>query len=342
MNNNLLILIFAIIGLVVIIKIFLYRLVPFVDQYFLTQEVDYVERYSKGSWALITGASSGMGERFAHEFAKRKINLLLLGSAKTRKVINVITKKYPSVSIRFLQVDFSKSFRDDFFDNIQKEVDELGDKWRILINNVGYRTACSDYRKMQLSEIKKTIAVGTIVQSKLIQMALKAFTNEGKYSNNKYSNNKYSNNKYSNNKYAIINITAQNSVYTDFMATDNNITVPYLACYEATNAYGFFHAKSVYEEIKNKYPHIDYLIITPGAVITKNTEDVLKDTIFSVDVETYVQEVMRLIGNKNGVYCAYWGHSLCSLMLNLFPFMDKESITSRIGLDFSEKHVNSV
>jgi short-subunit dehydrogenase len=306
----------ALIGFIIILKVIIFRIFPFIDQYILTEETDLVNRYSKGSWAMITGASSGMGEQFAYEFAKRGFNLLLLGSKKTEKVIQNITA---NVEVIFIQIDFSRSFEESFFDRIQDEVDKLGNKWRILINNVGYRTACSDYRKMDISEMRKTIAVGTLVQSKLIQMAMKSFSKHNRQT-------------------AIVNITAQNSVCTDLFAIQNDISVPYLSCYEAANAYGYFHAKSIYEEIKKKYSSIDFLTITPGAVITKNTEKVLKDTIFAVDVKTFVQNIMKLIGNKNGVYCAHWGHSFCGALLNIFPFVDRESITTKVGMDFAKNH----
>jgi short-subunit dehydrogenase len=310
------ILILALIGFLLLLKVIVYRIVPFVEQYAIIKEQNLSHRYGAGSWVLITGPSSGMGERFAHEFAQRGFNLLLVGSKRTKSVIRAIKKVYKSIEIKFVEVDFANSFNESFFDPIQKQVDELGNKWRVLINNVGYRTACFDYRDMSVSEMKKTIAVGTLVQSKLIQMGLKAFSQIDSYT-------------------AIVNITAQNSVCTDLFAVSNDITVPHLACYEASNAYGYFHAKSVYEEIKNKFPKIDFLIIMPGAVVTKNTESVLKDTTFSIDVDTFVKNIIKLMGNKNGPYCAYWGHSFSGALLNIFPFVNKDEIMKKVGTDFA-------
>lgn len=309
--------------LIIVLKICIFRIYPFVEQYFLMQEMDLSKRYGKGSWVLITGPSSGMGERFAHEFAKRNFNLLLVGSKKTKKVISDIKKIYMNVEIKYICADFSKSFEEGFFDNIQKEVDVLGPKWRILINSVGYRTACADYRNMSIDEMKKTISVGSLVQSKMTQMAMQSFSKVNDYT-------------------SIVNITAQNSVCTDLFSVDNDISVPYLACYEATNAYGYFHAKSVYQEIKDNevYKYMDFLIITPGAVLTKNTENVLKNTIFAVDAETFVKNILKLMGNKNGTYCAYWGHSFSGALLNIFPFVDKKSILEEIGKGFAKSCEN--
>lgn len=316
---KILIIFLMIIGFFVSYKIIIFRICPFFDQYLFTYEIDIRKRYysKENPWVLITGPSSGMGERFAYEFAERQFNLLLIGSKKTKKLIIKLKKLYKNIKIIFIEKDFSRSFEDGFFDDIQKEVDILDTKWTVLINNVGYRTGSLEYENMPIEEMKKTIAVGTLVQSKLIQMALEKFKNRKS-------------------RTSIVNITAQNSIYTDFLAIDNELTVPHLACYEASNAYGYFHAKSVYEEIKNKYPLIDFLIIMPGAVKTKNTESVLKDTIFSIDAETYVKNIIKLMGNYNGSMCAYWGHSMSSLLMNIFPFFDKSSIVEKVGSDFAK------
>jgi len=316
-----LVLALALLGFLVLMKIIIFRIEPFVNQYLLMTELNLSERYSAkdGTWVLITGPSSGMGERFAHEFADRGFNLFLVGSRRTKKVIKTIRHIHPKIKIKFVEVDFSNSFNDNFFDPIEKEIKEIGSKWRILINNVGYRTYSLNYEDMPISEMKKTIAVGTLVQAKLIQLALKTFSKI---------------NSQINSHTAIVNITAQNTVPTDLFALNTDLTVPHLACYEATNVFGYCHAKSVYAEIKDKYPLIDFLIITPGAVCTKNTEPVLKDVIFSVNVETFIKNVLKLMGNKNGIYCAYWGHSLSGALINLFPFFDTESTLKKIGTDF--------
>lgn len=316
---KILLLFLIIVGLLVSYKIVTYRIFPFIEQYAFTNELDIKKRYDSpgGPWVLITGPSSGMGERFAYEFADRKFNLLLIGSKKTEKVIKKIKSLHKDIEIIFIKKDFSRSFDNNFFDDIQKEIDELGNKWTILVNNVGYRTGALEYENMPLEEMKKTISVGTLVQSKLIQMAVEKFKNRTTHT-------------------SIINITAQNSIYTDFLAIDNELTVPHLACYEASNAYGYFHAKSVYDEIKYKYPLIDFLIIMPGAVKTKNTENVLKDTIFAVDAETFVKNILKLMGNYNGSMCAYYGHSLSSCLINIFPFFDKSTIVEKVGSDFAK------
>ena len=129
-------------------------------------------------------------------------------------------------------------------------------------------------------------------------------------------------------KSALINITAQ-CMHPNFLfglTMSNEISVPYLSVYEAANAFGFYQGNSIYKEYQGQF---DILNITPGAVITKNTE-CLSDTLFNVSSEVFVAQIMRLIGNVQGHTCAYWGHALSNYLINLMPPM-KDSMLKKVG-----------
>ncbi len=101
-KSIIILLIFAILGIIILMKIFVFRAIPFINQYAFTKELDLPKRYGDGTWVLITGPSSGMGERFAHEFAKRDFNLLLVGSKRTKRVIREIKKIHKNIQIKFM------------------------------------------------------------------------------------------------------------------------------------------------------------------------------------------------------------------------------------------------
>ncbi|MCA0933335.1 SDR family NAD(P)-dependent oxidoreductase [Lutimonas saemankumensis] len=83
--------------------------------------------------ALITGATSGIGEATAKLFAKNKINLILCGRRKER--LNALMSELsPMVKVRILSFDVG--------DNIQvnKKLNGLEEEWKnidILVNNAG-------------------------------------------------------------------------------------------------------------------------------------------------------------------------------------------------------------
>lgn len=90
----------------------------------------------KGSYAVVTGASDGLGKEFASQIASKGFNLILASRTKSKldDVAKTIKAKYPSTEIETLAIDFSKASDADY-----NKLDRLMDGKRIaiLVNNVG-------------------------------------------------------------------------------------------------------------------------------------------------------------------------------------------------------------
>ncbi len=288
-------------------------------KYFLCTELDLPRRYGEGSWVIITGHSSGQGRLFALHFAQRGFNLLLLGSERCHRVAAELQAQFPLVQTKVIILDFGRAFADDFFVPIEKEINLLGDKISILINNVGQRTAWIDYEKMPSALIRSTIACGTIVQARLTQLVLPGFLART-------------------HKSAIVFITAQcqHPTFALGITLATEISLPYLSVYEAANAFGFYHANSIYEEYSSR---LDLLNITPGAVVTENTP-YLRATPFRIDSAIFVAHVLRLMGNVSGRTCAYWGHALAVLLINFAPWK-KKKILRQTGSIIAQHYMDS-
>lgn len=69
-------------------------------------------------------------------------------------------------------------------------------------------------------------------------------------------------------------------------------------------------------------PYIEFLNITPGAVLTSRASKDLSGAwpaqLFSVDVETYVNSIMRFLGKVQGVHNASLRHACAFPLMNLF------------------------
>ena len=293
-------------------------------KYFLLKELDLLERYGAGSWVAITGASSGQGYEMAVAFAERGFNLLMIGSKRTDETAAFIAATYPTVKTQVIHKDFRQAFQEDFFTDIQAAFDTIGEDLAILVNNVGHRVGWNPYHEMDASYIRDVIATGTIVQSRLTHMAIPIFLRRSMLKRTSKSALSSS---------ALINITAQ-CMHPNFLfgiTLSNEISVPYLSVYEAANAFGFYQSNSIYKEYAGKF---DILNITPGAVITKNTE-CLTNTMFNVSGQAFVGQIMKMIGNVQGHTCAYWGHALSNYLINLMPLI-KDSMLKKVGQTIAE------
>ncbi|KAK2877823.1 hypothetical protein FQN49_001164 [Arthroderma sp. PD_2] len=90
----------------------------------------------RGSWALVTGASDGIGKEYAHQLARAGFNIFLVSRSanKLAAVAEEISEKNATVQTKTMSMDFSHNDDDDY-EKLKKLVKGLDIS--ILINNVG-------------------------------------------------------------------------------------------------------------------------------------------------------------------------------------------------------------
>ena len=307
-----------IIILILIMKI-CYRLTNSIYQYVFMCEKNLKERYGKNKWVMITGSSSGIGKSLALSFARRDFNICLIGSKRCKITISEINKINKNVKTEWIEADLSTMKP---YPKIEKWAIKNGKNWAILINNVGYRTGGPKYEEQSWKKMHDSIKVGTIPQSLLTKYMIK-------YSIKGSSNNQQK---------AIINITALCQTHTDLYNYDPIISLPYLSVYEATNAFGFYHSESIRKELNDRFDNIDYLTITPGAVLTENTKKIMNPPL-SIVASKYAENIIKLLGNKQGISSAYWGHSFISTLVNIIPFIKTpilKSVSKNIAFNLNK------
>lgn len=87
---------------------------------------------SKGSWAVITGASDGIGKEFALQLARKGFNLVLV--SRTQSKLDALAKSIEGVEVETLALDFAQPTEADYA-NLKKTVQ--GKTVAVLVNNVG-------------------------------------------------------------------------------------------------------------------------------------------------------------------------------------------------------------
>jgi 17beta-estradiol 17-dehydrogenase / very-long-chain 3-oxoacyl-CoA reductase len=95
------------------------------------------ERYGEGSWAVVTGATGGIGLGFVEAFSARGFNLVLIGrnQAKLDKTIRALKKKFNKTKYRTILADFAETPTTEFYDGIMSKMSDLDVS--VLVNNVG-------------------------------------------------------------------------------------------------------------------------------------------------------------------------------------------------------------
>ncbi|KAF2725706.1 NAD(P)-binding protein [Polychaeton citri CBS 116435] len=97
-------------------------------------------RTPSGDWALVTGASDGIGKAFADELLARGFNVVLHGRnpAKLDALKQRLLQAYPERRVEVVVVDATAAAAADY-DRIAQSVEELpgGGRLTVLVNNVG-------------------------------------------------------------------------------------------------------------------------------------------------------------------------------------------------------------
>ena len=89
-----------------------------------------------GAWAVVTGATDGIGKAYCEALAKRGLNVVLISRtlSKLQDCAKEIEEKY-KVSTKIVAADFSKASNAGFTDPIAAAIKDL--TIGVLVNNVG-------------------------------------------------------------------------------------------------------------------------------------------------------------------------------------------------------------
>jgi len=194
----------------------------------------------KGKWAVVSGASWGIGYGFSLELASRGLNIVLMARSKERldEIASEIEQKY-QVKTRVIVVDFGSN--QPIYKTIEEQTKDL--EVSVLINNVGI--APPDYLLYfhEFSEelLDTMVRVNISSQNHLTRIFLPKML-ERKSG-------------------AIINLSSTSGL--------DNVATGLFSVYAATKAYNNKLSTSMAEEYEGR--GVDILSVTPGFVTSKMT-----------------------------------------------------------------------
>lgn len=230
------------------------------------------EKY--GDWALITGASAGIGKAFARYIAAAGMNVILVARRKERleKLAEEI-KAGNSVQALPVALDLTS---DDFLEKLKQQIGDR--KIGLLVNNAGFGSVGLYSRndaQREADMVKLHCLVPTILTHHFVRpmMARK--------------------------KGAIIFVGSIVGYQP----------VPYISTYSATKAFNMFLGKSLWYELRKH--HIDVLALAPGGTKTE-FQQVIHQSVSSIAAapDAVVRTAMKALGKKpavvHGVHNKIW------------------------------------
>ena len=94
-------------------------------------------RYGKNTWAVVTGASDGIGAEYSVNLAKQGFNLILISRTKSKleDMRKRILKENTKIQVRIVVADFNGHASMDFYHKLRKEIGDIDIS--LLILNAG-------------------------------------------------------------------------------------------------------------------------------------------------------------------------------------------------------------
>ena len=135
-------------------------------------------RNDRKSWALVTGASDGIGFGFCQELAARGFHLILHGRnrQKLERRISDLSKEFPRLQTRIFLADASKPVS---FDALLETIEDI--HLTVLVNNVGGNDALPrpfmNLQEHSLDDIERTLNLNAGFTAKLTCTLLRILMN---------------------------------------------------------------------------------------------------------------------------------------------------------------------
>ncbi|KAM4666712.1 LOW QUALITY PROTEIN: very-long-chain 3-oxoacyl-CoA reductase [Amazona ochrocephala] len=216
-----------------------------------------------GAWAVVTGATDGIGKAYAEELARRGLKVVLISRSKEKldKVASEIREKY-KVETKVIVADFGET--EDTYSRIKAGLEglEIG----VLVNNVGISYAYPEYF-LDVPDLDKTIDQMTNINilsvCKMTRLVLPGMLERSKG--------------------VVLNIASAAGMYP----------TPLLTLYSATKAFVDFFSRGLQAEYKSK--GIIVQSVLPYFVATKMSK-IRKPTFSKPSPETYVRAALGTVG----------------------------------------------
>jgi len=245
---------------------------------------DLAKKY--GPWALVTGASSGIGEQFARLVAANGLNVVLAARREARLVAlaGELESQY-GIETRVVAVDLSAA---DYLETIRSATDDI--EIGLLVNNAGGGLPGA-FLKQDLATRTLAVNLNVVAPMQLTYIFSQKMGARGRG--------------------GIIFVSS----LAGYMGT------PYMANYAATKAYVLHLGEGLHIEMKSK--GVDVLVLSPGATRTEiaNVEGMDTSTLPMpwMEADEVAAAALKALGNKSAIIPGRINNFMMFIMNHVMP-----------------------
>lgn len=261
------------------------------------------------SWALVTGASDGIGKGFAEELCDRGFNVILHGrnEKKLNAVRQELLKQWPKREIKVLVFDAGSETSNTA--KLEAAVDELnGLDLRVLVNNVGGGSGTRPaFLALQDTNADRTnllvdvnlrfpTEITRVVLPQLIQHAPALILNLGSLASETHS--------------------------------------PYISVYSGAKGYNKSWSNALSAELRADGYDVEVKLIQTGMV--SSAGEPLEVTIMVPSSRTFAKTSLDKVGNGSRLVYGYWVHELQHTFVDMLPTRVIDRMLAKIMIQHRE------
>ncbi|KAL9257551.1 Very-long-chain 3-oxoacyl-CoA reductase 1-like protein [Drosera capensis] len=274
----------------------LFRLLSRAHTTFFRPPKDLITAY--GSWALVTGATDGIGKSLVFELASRGLNIVLVGRSTTKleSTSKEISERHgDKIGIRCIEVDLGGTTGEEIERRVREGIEGLD--IGILVNNAGVAVKHATFFDEQKMEDVESVMKVNVVGATWMTRAVVGEMMKRR-------------------RGAVVNMGSGSAVVLP--------SYPLSAVYGATKAYIAMFSKCL--SLEYKQYGIDVQCQIPMLVATKMTR-IRSSSFFIPSTEEFSEASARCIGYDH-LCQPYWTHAVEAYLLGFLP----DAIANKIVL----------
>ncbi|KAI1334485.1 3-ketoacyl-CoA reductase [Xylariaceae sp. FL0016] len=262
----------------------------------------------KGTWAVVTGASDGLGKEYAAQLAKKGFNLVLVSRtlSKLESLAQELETKHTGLQTKVLSMDFSAN-NDADYERLAQLIEGL--EVGILINNVGQSHSIPvPFSLTENEEMKNIIninCIGTLRATRVVVPGMQS---------------------------------RKRGLVLTMGSFGGWMPIPFLATYSASKAFLHTWSMALGSELKPDNVDVQFCL---SYLITGPMSKIRRPSLFIPNPTPFVTSALNKVGSGSWqatahTYTPYWSHSLMSWAVENFL-----GTASAVGLSFNRKaHVD--